>query len=248
MPGFRSPSLILRAYDFSEADRVLVIFTREAGKLRALAKGVRRCQSRLAACSGVITYAELQFHGKEHQELLLLTQGRLGTAYPRLKADLVALGQAGRMCELVERLVPDREPMIPTFELLVSSLRLLEEEKTDAGAGLWFEVNLMNQLGYRPRLQQCQVCGKGAGRMAYQPEAGGVVCGACGGQGGIAVSQGTRMLLERLLAWPPEKLGQLRLHPQLAAEAAAVMDAIIRHQLGHGLRSDVFRKAVKRLP
>jgi DNA repair protein RecO (recombination protein O) len=158
MPAFRTSAIVLNAYDFSEADRVMVLFTREEGKIRALAKGVRRSRSRLAGCLGLLTLSELQLHGKENQELLLVTQGQLETAFPGLKVDLEALGQAGRMAELIDRMIPERQSQAPVFDLLLAGLRLLEEKQRPAVVGIWFEISLLELLGYRPRLDSCHVC------------------------------------------------------------------------------------------
>ncbi len=239
--------LVLRTYDFSEADRVIVLFTRERGKVRGIAKGVRRSRSRLAACLGWLSLSELQLYGKETRELMLVTQGQLENAFPGLKTDLTALGQAARICELVDGLTPERQPLPGIFNLLMAALGLLETGVRPSLAGTWFEVGLLNQLGYRPVLQTCQLCQCDSKTMAYHVETGGVVCRACRPAGGISISPGARRLLERLIRFPADKVQRLHLHHKLQGEITALLDAAVHYQLGRKLKSDIFRQAVAKL-
>lgn len=247
MPALRVSAIILRHYPFSEADEVLVLLTEQEGKCRALAKGVRRNASRLAASVGLFSLAELQLHGREHQELLLVTQGQLLTAHPRLKAELQALAGAARWCELVDRLVPDRQPLPEIFTLLKEALGLLESGLTPPSAGIWFESRLLDLLGYRPQLSACVRCRRSEGAMTYVPDRGGVVCGWCEPPGDPALSPGARALLEKMRQLPADKVARVNVLPRLAEEAAAALEAALLYQVGRGLRSDKFRRAVASL-
>ncbi len=247
MSTYRTSGLVLRTYDFSEADRVIVLFTRERGKVRGIAKGVRRSRSRLAASLGWLSFSELQLYGRETRELMLITQGQLENAFPGLKTDLTALGQAARMCELVDGLTPERQPLPEIFNLLLAALQLLETGVQPSLAGTWFEAGFLNQLGYRPDLQACQLCQCESEAMAYQAETGGVVCRACRPSGGVSISPGARRLLERLLRFPADKMQRLHLHPKLQSEITALLEAALHYQLGRKLKSDIFCQAVAKL-
>ncbi len=247
MSTCRTLGLVLRTYDFSEADRVIVLFTRERGKVRGIAKGVRRSRSRLAACLGWISLSELQLYGKETRDLMLVTQGQLENAFPGLKTDLTALGQAARICELVDGLTPERQPLPGIFNLLIATLQLLETGVLPSLAGIWFETGLLNQLGYRPDLKACQLCQRNSEAMAYHAETGGVVCRSCRPRGGFAISPGARRLVERLIRFPAEQVQRLHLHPRLQSEIADLLEAAVHYQLGRKLKSDTFRQAVAKL-
>ncbi len=244
MPVFRTPALVLRTYDFSEADRVLVLFTRNYGQLRAVARGVRRTCSRLGGCLGLLSLAELQLHGHEHRDLFLVTQGQLLGAFPRLKSDLERLGRAARIAELVSGLTPDRQPLPEVFDLAVQALTLLEEGLPQETVGLWFEIAFLDRTGYRPRLDACLACGREETFLAYHPASGGVLCRACQPAGGHNVSAGTRRLLQKLLTCEVDWLRRLRFEPALREEAERVLDEALQYQLGRGLKTDHFRQAV----
>lgn len=245
MPSFRTPAIILRTYDFSEADRVLVLFTLAQGKLRAVAKGVRRTTSRLAGSLGLLSLAELQLYGSEQRELFLITQAQVEKSFGRLKSDLAALARAARMAELISELTPERQPLPEVFELIVDGLGLLESGICPDVAGTWYEASLLDRLGYRPGLEACLQCGAEA--LAYHPDLGGVACRRCRPAGGLPLSRGGSVLLEKLRVNGPEWVRRLRIPPDLQREVTAVLEAAVFHQIGRNLKSDVFRRAVSGL-
>lgn len=247
MPSFRTSAIILRTYDYAEADRILVLFTEREGKLRAMAKGVRKPRSRMAGSLGLLSRAELQIHGQAHRELFLVTQGQLLTAYPRLKSDLSALARAARCGELVDRLTPDRQPQPEVFNLFSEALGKLEEGQSSAVVGAWFEIRLLEKSGYGPRLAACGTCGREQGTMAYAPERGGLVCGQCRPGGQPEISAGGRRLLEKLRNLAARRLGQLRLSAAMEAEISTLLDSALTYQVGRRLNTDKFRAAVAKL-
>ncbi len=244
MPSFRSPSLVLRSYDFSEADRVLVLFTREYGKVRALARGVRRLGSRLGGGLGLLSLAEVQWHGQEHRDLCRVTQVQLLASFPRLKADLPAFGRAARLAELLLHFTADRQPLPEVFDLAQEALSLLEAGVAPAAAGSWFEMTLLDHLGYRPGLEACQRCGSTTARQAYHVENGGLLCRGCRPSGGLGLTPAGRRILEGLLNNGPAWVSRLRLSPSLEQEVENVLNAALQYQLGRKLKSDGFRQAV----
>ncbi|MCK5242697.1 DNA repair protein RecO [bacterium] len=247
MPSYRSLVVILRSYDYSEADRILVVFSEKYGKFRAVAKGVRKIRSRLAGCTALLSQAELQFYGKPHQELYLITQGQLVTAYPNLKADLSLLGQAARMSELVDRMTTDHQSLPEIFKLLLSGLELLEKGRSSVLAGIWFEIILLDYMGYRPTLTHCLYCKKDADHMAYVPEQGGVVCQSCGSHSLLRISKGARVLLKKLRSLEAQKIDRIRLHPAQEQEMKTVLNSAFQYQLGRNLNSEKFQKAVAKV-
>lgn len=244
---FCTSAIILRTYDYSEADRILVLFTEHEGKVRALAKGVRKTRSRMAGSLGLLSRTEVQLHGKSHRDLFLVTQAQLVTAFPRIKSDLSALGQAARCGELVDRLTPDRHPQSEVFHLFDQALGLLDEGQSPALVGAWFEIRLLETSGYGPRLTTCSTCGREQGTMAYAPERGGLVCSHCRPGGQPAISMGGRRLLEKLRILDARRLGQLRLSAGMEGELTALLDSALTYQTGRRLNTDKFRAAVARL-
>jgi DNA repair protein RecO (recombination protein O) len=244
MPTLRTPALVLRAYDFSEADRVIVLFTQTLGKVKGVAKGVRRTASRLNGCLGWLSRAELQLAGRENQDLFRITQGQLLQSYPHLKENLPALGRAARMAELLFSLTHDHQPLPEIFELAETSLSLWDAGTDPNMVGTWFEWMFLDRMGYRPQVEVCQQCGNDTEHMSYHPETDGITCRACRPHGGIVLSAGTRKMLNKLIASHPTLLPSLRLGEDAQTQIQTLLDSIIRNHLGRPLKSDSFQRAV----
>lgn len=247
MPSFQTAAIVLRAYDFSEADRVLVLLTQRCGKLRAVAKGVRRHSSRLAGCLEWLSLSEVQLYGRETRELFRVLQGRLQTSYPRLKTDLPALGQAARMAEILGELLPDRQQLPEIFALATASLSLLEGGLACTLVGMWFDISILALLGYGPDLRACQECGTAGARLAFHADAGGLLCRVCRPLGGVDLSAGSRRMLAQLLHCRPAWLPRLRVPRQIEHEITAMLAAALRQHLGRELKTETFRRAVTEL-
>lgn len=179
--SFRVEAVVLRHVDYGEADRMLTLYTRQFGKTRALAKGARKIASRKAGHIEPFTYVKLQLaHGRE---MPLITQAETIDAYQPLREDLILTSYAAYVLELLDRFtyVDDLENSA-LFRLLTDTLSRLAS-KTDPWLVLrYYEIRLLDHLGFRPQLFQCANCGR-----EIQPEdqffsfsAGGVVCPRCG--------------------------------------------------------------------
>jgi DNA repair protein RecO (recombination protein O) len=248
MPTFKTAALVLRAYDFSEADRVLVLFTRGLGKVKGVARGVRRTASRLNGCLGWLSLSDLQLAARtEPTELYRITQGQLLHAYPRLKENLAALGRAARMAEILFALTPDHQPLPEIFELAETALKLWDAGISPALAGVWFEWMFLERMGHRPRVERCRDCGSESGVLAYRAEHDGVTCRACSSQGGLVLSAGTRRVLARVISAHPALLPRLALSAENEHEIQALLDAVWRAHLGRPLKSESFQRAVEEL-
>ncbi len=184
MPTFRSfrlEAVILRHSDLGEADRLLVLFSPQRGKLRAVAKGVRKITSRKAGHLEPLTRVSLLL--AEARELPIITQAEALEAYLPLRSDLEKLSQASYVIELIDRFLPeDQLPQPQLYTLLTQTLERLARTP-DAWAALrFFDLRLLDGLGFRPRLFECVSCGTPLRPQAqfFSFEAGGVLCPECG--------------------------------------------------------------------
>src|SRR3990172_1395501 len=132
--SFRVEAVVLRHADWGEADRLLPLYTRERGKVRAIAKGARRIRSRKAGHLEPFTRVKLQL--AKGRGLFIVTQAETLDAYPALRADLTLTGYAAYVIELLDRFVPDEEAAVPSlFRLLTETLsRLAADTSTSLSA------------------------------------------------------------------------------------------------------------------
>ena len=179
--SFRAESIVLRHSDWGEADRLLVLYTREQGKVRAIAKGARKLTSRKAGHLEPFTHVKLQL--AKGRDLLIVTQAETIDAFGALREDLARTGYASYVIELLDRFTPEGEAGVPSlFRLLTETLARLAKEADPWLAVRYYEMRLLDFLGFRPQLVQCANCGREilAEDQFFSFGAGGAICPRCG--------------------------------------------------------------------
>jgi DNA repair protein RecO (recombination protein O) len=173
-------AVILRHTDYGEADRLLTIFTREQGKLRAIAKGVRKMQSRKAGHLEPFTQVALML--AQGHDLWIVTQAEAVEAFQPLREDLERIGYAGYVVELLDRFTYEEGQNWQLYQLLIETLGRLANEDDPFVTVHYYEMRLLDLLGFRPLLFECAVCGKEiqAVDQYFSAERGGVLCPDCG--------------------------------------------------------------------
>lgn len=182
--------LVVRGTDWSETSRIVTLFTREWGKFRALAKGGRRLRSSFESALDLLTVCRVMVLRKGHQGLDLLTEARIEERFSVLHRHLPALYAGYYLAELLAEGTLDYDPHPHLFDTAVASLRRLEAGQDPVGVACEFELAWLGEVGYRPRLDACAVCGGAVeGEAVWSPAAGGVVCRQCRG----TVAEGVRL-------------------------------------------------------
>jgi DNA repair protein RecO (recombination protein O) len=173
-------AVVLRSIRLGEADRVLHLYTRERGRLGAVAKGVRRVRSRFGGRLEPLFRVSLMLH-EGRGELLTVTGAETVNAHAALREHRPALERAIEACEAVLRLFDAAEANRPAYNLLCHELALLDADPaaaTRAGA-LAFRLKLLLAAGFLPELSSCATCGDREHLRAFSASAGGVVCPRC---------------------------------------------------------------------
>jgi len=240
-------AIVMRTYDFSEADRIIILFTEQEGKVRAVAKGIRKSKSKLAGSLNLLTHTQIQLVGHEHRDLFRITQAQFITGFPYIKSDLSALAQASRVIELIDGIVHDRHPQKKLFDLLMATLNWLESGFDPRRISIWFETHFWNVMGYGLNVNNCYLCKQETEKMTFDLEAGGVVCHNCKPNGRFWISVGSRRLLDKLLTMKSSFLNRLQIQPQLEKEIRRFLDMVINYHLGKPLKSDGFVKSIDKL-
>lgn len=186
MPEFRSVlvhAIVLRHSDWGEADRLVSLFTRERGKVRAVAKGARKVTSRKGGHLEPFTHVKLQV-ARGRSDLLIVTQADTIDAFLPLRDSLELAGNASYILEIIERFVYEGEGPNPTlFRTLLNTLKRLETEPEPWLPVRYYEMRVLDYLGFRPQLQECTNCAREikAQDQYFSYAAGGAVCPRCGG-------------------------------------------------------------------
>lgn len=182
MAAERALALVVRGTDWSETSRITTLFTREFGKVRALAKGGRRIKSSFDVAFDLLTVCEIMVIRKGHGGLDLLTEARMVEQFPVLRKNLPALYGGYYVAELLADGTQDYDPHEPLFDAALETLRALGTGDVPAAVSA-FELVWLRELGYSPRLDACAGCGaellEPTAPVCYSPSAGGVLCPGC---------------------------------------------------------------------
>lgn len=177
--SLRSESIVLRHNDWGEADRLLVIFSREKGKLRAVAKGARKLISRKAGHLEPFTHVHLQL--AKGRDFWIVTQADTMDAYPNIRENLLLTGYAAYCVELTDRFTFEEQENRALFLLLAETLKRIDSGSDPFLVVRYFEMRLLDAAGYRPQLFMCVNCDREiqAEDQYFSAERGGVVCPRC---------------------------------------------------------------------
>jgi DNA repair protein RecO (recombination protein O) len=173
---YRDRGVVLRTYKLGEADRIVVVLTRGHGKVRAVAKGVRKTKSRFGGRLEPASHADLLLY-EGRSDLDIVSQAETIDHFAHLRDDLDRLGRAVSLLEAADQLSLEREPNPRLYEMLVGALRTLAE----ADAPLVVAGFLLKALaleGFRPQVESCVACGSDGPLVSWAVEEGGLRCAA----------------------------------------------------------------------
>ena len=236
MSLYRDEGVVLRTQQLGEADRIVTLLTRRTGRVRAVAKGVRRTKSKFGARLEPFTHVEAQFY--TGRSLDVITQAEVVTAYGApLATDYARYTSGQAMLETAERLtMEEKQPALRQFLLVVGGLRTLGGEEHDPGLVLdAFLLRSLAVAGYSPALEACVHCETPGPHRAFSVAAGGLVCGRCRPHGAASPAAETIALMTALLRgdWAHADASDAR-HRR---EASGLVAAYLQWHLEYGIRS-----------
>ena len=246
---YKTEAIVLRQRKLGEADKIVTLFSPNKGKLDAVAKGVRKTKSRLAGHLEPLTCGTYLL--AEGRDLDIVTQAQTIDAHTALREDLERMSRGLYCAELVDRLLPERSEAWPVFRLLHESLDCLCVSDQVDLAVRFFEARLLDQLGYRPRLDVCAVCDRRLEPLTnyWSAAAGGVVGPECT-QDLVqlrAISLNGLKVMRLLERSTFAEASRVRVTGDLARELEDCLGEQIRFVLEREVRSARFVDALRRL-
>ncbi|HEX2986890.1 MAG TPA: DNA repair protein RecO [Chloroflexota bacterium] len=239
---YRTRGVVLKRTDLGEADKILTIYSYSSGKLRAVAKGVRRPSSKLGGHVDDLSYSDMLL--ARGRDLDVVTQSQTIDTFRGMREDLWRVSCGYYLTELVDSFNEDRIENHQLFELLVSSLQRLSQGDDLFTTVHFFELHMLEMVGYRPELTHCLSC-----RHEIKPETnyfgailGGVLCPECGRREGTAqpISLGALKVLRYLQRLDAPPSGGLRLDVSTRREVDSTLRLDIEHLLERTLKSNAF--------
>ncbi len=241
-------AIVLSRFDLGEADRVLTLITPEHGKLKAIAKGIRRPSSRLGG--SLEPFAELRVVLARGRTFDVVTEVHVGHAWLGLRDRLESAATAWYIAELADRSLEERHAAEPLYDLLHRAYELLDAGMDPDRVARWYEMHLADELGQRPEVDRCVVCDRmleATESYRWVPPLGGVVCARCPGPpaGRTALTLEALKLLKAYQRLDIEAIAALRLAEPVEAEVEVAMRDFMRIALERDPRSLAFLDEVR---
>jgi DNA repair protein RecO (recombination protein O) len=224
---YRDTGVVLRTYKLRESDRIVVMQTAENGKVRAVAKGVRKSGSKFGARLEPMSHVRLLLY--RGRELDIVSQAEAVESLAPLLSSLDRASQGMAVLEAVDQLALEREPNAGLYRMLVGALRTIAERPGPLVVPAFF-WKLLAAEGFRPEIDRCVQCGSTDDLVAFDLDHGGAVCRSC--RSGVALSAGALALMRDILG------GRL-------TGALDVPESPITHEVGH-LATAAFEHHIER--
>jgi len=242
VPTYRDRAVVLRAYKLGEADRIVTLLTQYNGKVRAVARGVRRTSSKFGGRLEPFSHVDVQLVRGRTLDVIAQVDTVAGYSKP-LRDDYPRFTAGEVMLETADRLVAEEgEPALTQYHLLIGALHALGSTSTDDDQArtptMILDSYLLRALasaGYKIALTDCARCGQATPQRWFSATAGGLVCGACKPPGASPLGAATWALLGALLAgdWGTAAAATA----DAEAQTHAAVDAFTTWHMEHSLRS-----------
>ncbi len=235
MPLYRDEAIVLRTHKLGEADRIITMLTRTQGRVRAVAKGVRRTKSRFGSRLEPGMVIDVQCY--EGRSLDTVTQVETLAPYgDSISRDYATYTAATAMLETALQLAEEHEPQTQQFLLLAGALRALAERSHDPSLVLdAYLVRAVAVAGWAPSFRDCAKCGAPGPHRAFNVQSGGVVCPVCRPPGSSAPAPETLELLAALLTgdWDTADASD----PRHRRQGSGLVAAFVQWHIERGVRS-----------
>ncbi len=238
MPLCKAEAIAIRLQDFSETSQIAWFYTREFGRISALAKGSKRQRNNFDGRLDLLCHNEIVFARKSRTTLHILTECRLLDRFMGLRAGVERLYAALYAAELVREMTPPEESQPPIFDLLLGTVRALSGGADVEPTLLGFEMRLLALTGYAPMLNACVACQSPdlpKGTAGFSAALGGVLCRACRGRDpkSVDVPREALGVLGKLADGAEPRAATAQLPARLVPVLRRLLKATLCHHLGH---------------
>jgi DNA repair protein RecO (recombination protein O) len=239
-----SPGIILKRRNFGEADRILTIFTQRLGKIVVKGKAVRRPLSKLAGHLELFTQVNLTL--AEGKTWYTVTEANTVNSFVNLRQDINSVSQAYYICELVDHLTKEHEPIPKVYSLLAQAFNLLNNQKIDLLIPA-FSWSLIGLVGYQPNLYNCVECGHKIKpeELYFSPSRGGILDKEHKNEDSASflINSETVKLLRMILV-NIDFLPKININSQVKKEFIKVVDTFSQHIFDKKMKSLKFLKDI----
>lgn len=243
MPILKVESIVLKQSDFSEADKIVTIYSKQLGKISCVAKGIKRSKSKLRGSVLPFTHSSLMLY--KGKSLYTITGADIIKSFITLRKDILLLSYATYCLELLDSFTIEEEPNLQIFILVVTTFHLLQI--IDPWVALkYFEIRLLRFSGYRPETKFCVNCGKKNSKYLFSCVQGGVLCPFCKSidPRGSKISAGSLKVIDLLDRINLDKIHVIKPTSNNKNELDEMLEDYITYLLSRKLKSKEFLKTM----
>jgi DNA repair protein RecO (recombination protein O) len=245
---YRTEAIVMRRQDLGEADRIVTLYTRDYGKAKAVAKGVRKPTSRKVGHLELFTRVDVLI--ARGQSLDVLSQAEMIEAYQPLRTDLLHTVYASHFVELLDAFTEEGDASRPLFDLACDGLTWLSKTNNLKLTARYYELHLLELTGYRPELFWCVIGGEQIQPQDqfFSPIEGGVICPHCaaGHPRARRISLNALKVLRYLQTHPFEAVEQLSISAPVQKEIERLLFETLGTVLERHLKSVAFLRRLRR--
>lgn len=239
---------IIKSIPYGESNKIVTIYTKEAGKITTMARGAKKPASRLAAITQTFTHG--YFLVRASRGMGSLEQGELISSVRHIRSDLETTAYAGLIVELLDRLTEAEQPNASIFRLLDESFNAMEEGYDAEAISLFVQWKMLPVAGIHPILHECANCGATEGEFAFSFQQIGFLCHRCFNVDPyiIRLSPTQIKLIRMFYNVPLDQIGKLTLKKTTKTFMAKLISTIYQEQTGIFLKSRKFIEQLERTP
>ncbi|WAA10385.1 DNA repair protein RecO [Fervidibacillus albus] len=239
--------IVLRSIDYGESNKIITIYSRELGKIGAVARGAKKPKSRLAPVSQPFTYG--YFLVSISSGLGTIQQGEIIETFRGVKEDLFLTAYASYIVELLDKGTEEREKNPYLFELVYEIMTHMAEGNDPQILKNIFEIKILPVLGFRPFVDSCAICGNREGPFSFSIKEGGILCEDCRhlDPHRLNVSQPVIKLLRLFYHFDMKRLGEIHVKDSTKAQLESCIFGLYEEYTGLYLKSRKFIDQLQRL-
>lgn len=241
MVGIKTSGIVIRKVNVGEADRILTVLTRDRGKIRVVAKGVRRPRAKLAGFTDMFQYND--FVLAEGRNLDIVTSAATVERFIKDGMELERIGLMYYLCELTDRLIEETQEAPGSFELLRETFHYIKNhEVSSALVKSYFEMKMLSLLGFAPELHKCIGSGReiaSGGDLSFSVRLGGVLQGdeRMRDEFAYAISEDALKFLRLLQRYQLDEVAKVRISPEILDQSSNITSNFVEYVIEGRVKS-----------
>ena len=239
--------VVIRTTNYGESNKIIVIYSREFGKLGMMARGAKKPNSRFSAASQLFIHATFTFY--QGSGLGTLRHGDMMTSFRNIREDIFKTAYASYIVELLDKATEEKKANPYLFELLMQTLTYINEDYDREIVTNIFEMKMLPVFGLYPVMNECVVCASKEGRFAFSIRENGLLCHKCFTKDPyhLPLSQSAIKLLRLFYYFDIHRLGSISVKPETKREIRKAINLYYDEFSGLRLKSKRFLEQMDRL-